>query len=124
MFSDKLFLNKGGKESGAPKLPKMCVFDLKNDFFAEQDRQNSQKPFQKNIVDTRDCSRLWKRLYAQRLYWVSIGLNRQLIIDGIGSVWALVTLYFEKVEIWSGDTNLRLWKIVLLSSWEVEVELS
>ena len=47
-----------GLESGAPKLPKMCVFDLKNEFFAEQDRHNSQNHFRKisSILETvQDC---------------------------------------------------------------------
>ena len=47
----------------------------------------------------------WYLVLLSSDYWVSIGLYRQLILGGIGSVWACVTLYFEKVEIWSGDNN-------------------
>ena len=44
---------KRGVGSGAAKLPKICDFDLKNDFFAKKDRKKSQKPFQKilSILD-------------------------------------------------------------------------
>lgn len=38
-----MFLNKGeGRESGAPKLPKMFVFDLKNDFFCPKTKKKLQ----------------------------------------------------------------------------------
>ena len=52
IFLTNFPLIKGGG-SGAPKLPKMCVFYLKNDFFAEKDRKKSQKTFQKisSILD-------------------------------------------------------------------------
>ena len=33
IFFDELFLNKEGRESGAPKLPEMFVFDLKKTTF-------------------------------------------------------------------------------------------
>ena len=57
---------KRGVGSGAAKLPKICDFDLKNDFFAKKDRKKSQKPFQKIlsilnieglILATKDCKK-------------------------------------------------------------------
>ena len=39
-FFDELFLNKGGRESGALKLPKMCVFGLKIRLFGGKRQKN------------------------------------------------------------------------------------
>ena len=66
------------------------------------------------------------------LYWVSIGHYEAV---AVGNLWYWVSrghlcLYvLNKVVIWSGVTTPhrftdRLWKIVLLSSWEVRVEAS
>ena len=63
-------------------------------------------------------------------YWVSIMRLYQLILDGIGSVWACVPLYvywkWRSGQVTSNPNRLtnRLWTIELFSSWEVGVELS
>ena len=51
-FFYKLFLKKGMGESWAPTLPKICVFDLKNNLSAKKRQKKSQKPLQKNMVVT------------------------------------------------------------------------
>ena len=41
-FLAELFLNKGGRESEAHKLPKMCVFGLKIRLFRQKKTKNSR----------------------------------------------------------------------------------
>ena len=58
-FFDELFLNKGGRESGALKLPKMCVFGLKIRLFQRKKTKKSQF-LVSTILDIRYFSTLQK----------------------------------------------------------------
>ena len=63
-FFDGLLLNKGGRESGALKLPKICVFGLKIQLFQQKRQKNPQffivDDTRYQGFDTRYCSLLWK----------------------------------------------------------------
>ena len=62
IFFDELFLNKGGRESGALKLPKICVFGLKIQLFQQKRQKNPQffivDDTRYQGFDTRYCSLL------------------------------------------------------------------
>ena len=115
-FFDELFLDKGGGKSGALILPKMCVFDLRNNFFR---KKTKQKPFQKNIVytqywrfNTRYCSRLWKRIETRLSRFSTI----EILSPGFKT---MVTMMGEldNGDFWIGDCPTVpqvsvLWKIL------------
>ena len=61
LFLGFLLLNKGRGESGASKLPKMCGFGLKIDFFSEKDKNSSLEKLDigGSILDTfRGCENI------------------------------------------------------------------
>ena len=72
---DELFLNKGRRESGAPKLQKMCVFGLKNDFLGVKE---NKKVTNYLLIKYRRYSilRIWNcenvRHLGFREYWQSL----------------------------------------------------
>ena len=72
---DELFLHKGRRECGAPKLKKMCVFGLKNDFLSVKE---NKKVTNHLLIKYRRYSilRIWNcenvRHLGFREYWQSL----------------------------------------------------
>ena len=147
IFSDKLFLNKGRRESGAPKLPKMCVFGLTKQHFLRKKKTKKTRVSKNSIIGGlilntfRDCENVWdfafrsiRRLIFSALlttvwsrFWswgllkiLNIVFGRDIEAEVVSRFWCMFLVKNLKLKFGQdlkAEVWSRFWSWILTNLW-------